>query len=150
MSIPAEKAAEIWRFCNAKLCARARLAHPAARPPTARPPSRARAPRPLRSDAAMAPMRKQAASAMAQDTSTDHIDSKAIIAKVLYGFYQDEPSLQAGCTGVDSLAAFTQALAHNFLKEPALAARAELYETLGLPPPDETGGSLTSRLGMKS
>ena len=32
----------------------------------------------------------------------------------------------------------------------ALAARAELYETLGLPPPDETGGSLTSRLGMKS
>jgi hypothetical protein len=112
---------------------------------------------------------------MEGDTSTDHIESKAIIAKVLYAYFQSEDALREGCTGIDSLPKFTtvrmpaklvaihacpsqvclsshgymptQAIAANFLVEPALNARKEFYDACGLPPPDESGGSLTSRIG---
>lgn len=123
--------------------------------------------------------RKMAAAAMAADTSTDHIESKAIIAKVIssaarkspwrrwsaiqrpsfiglgplvsnvvptpcrsqvaYGIVQDTPELNEACSSVKNEQDFIQALAAHFLKEPALSARAETYDTLGLPPPDETG-----------
>ena len=52
---------------------------------------------------------------------------------------QDTPELKEACSKVTSEQAFIQALAAHFLKEPALSARAETYDNLGLPPPDETG-----------
>ena len=52
---------------------------------------------------------------------------------------QDTPELKDLCSAVTSEQAFIQALAEHFLKEPALSARRETYENLGLPPPDETG-----------
>ena len=45
----------------------------------------------------------------------------------------------AECAGIPDEAAFVRALSENFLKEPALSARKELYSSLGLPPPDESG-----------
>ena len=52
-------------------------------------------------------MKAQTRRAMEGDTSTDHIESKAIIAKVLYAYFQTEEALREGCTGVDSLQVFT-------------------------------------------
>ena len=71
--------------------------------------------------------------------------------QVAWGIVQDTAELKAACEGINSEQSFVQALAANFLIEPALSARAATYEALGLPPPDETGGSLTSRIaGPKS
>jgi hypothetical protein len=59
--------------------------------------------------------------------------------QVAYGIVKDTPELNELCSGVTNEQAFIQALAEHFLKEPALTARRETYENLGLPPPDETG-----------
>ena len=59
--------------------------------------------------------------------------------QVAWGIVQDTPELKAECEGINSEQGFIQALAANFLLAPALEARAETYEALGLPPPDETG-----------
>ena len=84
--------------------------------------------------------------AMAADTSEDHIESKEHIAKVAWSIASGDEALMAECVGIEDEAAFVRALAENFLKEPALSARKELYSRLGLPPPDETGGSVTARM----
>jgi hypothetical protein len=88
---------------------------------------------------------KMARNAMAQDTSTDHIESKKLIGSVAWGIVQDTAELKAACDGIDNLDDFIKALAENFLKEPALGARAETYEALGLPPPDESGAPHSRR-----
>ena len=86
-----------------------------------------------------------ASKAMAADTSEDRIESKKMIARMAWGLVQDTAALKTECEGIQAEEDFIQALAANFLVEPALAARAETYATLGLPPPDESGGSITSR-----
>ena len=90
-----------------------------------------------------------ATAAMAGDTSTDHIESKTAIARVAYGMVCDTPELKEECAKVTDESSFIKALADHFLHEPALTARSELYSNLGLPPPDETGGSLTARIASK-
>lgn len=92
---------------------------------------------------------KMARAAMAGDTSTDHIESKKMIAKVAFGIVADTAELKTICAHIPDELQFIAALANNFLKEPALTARQKTYEALGLPPPDETGGSLTSRIAGK-
>ena len=62
-----------------------------------------------------------------------------------WGIVQDTAELKAACDGIDNLDDFVKALAENFLKEPALGARAETYEALGLPPPDESGALHSQR-----
>ena len=94
-------------------------------------------------------MKKMATAAMAGDTSTDHIESKTAIARVAYGMVCDTPELKEECAKVTDESSFIKALADHFLHEPALTARSELYSNLGLPPPDETGGSLTARIASK-
>ena len=93
---------------------------------------------------------KMARNAMAQDTSTDQIESKELIGKMAWGLVQDTADLKAECEGIANADDFLKELAANFLKEPALAARAETYDALGLPPPDETGAPLSFFLARKS
>ena len=62
-----------------------------------------------------------------------------------YGIVQDTPELKALCSSVESEQTFIKALAEHFLHEPALSARAEVYQNLGLPPPDESGEHRRSR-----
>ena len=82
---------------------------------------------------------------MAADTSEDRLESKKMIAGLAWSYVGDDPAT-LNPTGIASVEDFVQALAANFLKEPALSARKSVYECLGLPPPDESGGSMTSRM----
>eukprot|EP00325_Prymnesiales_sp_UTEX-LB-985_P027725 CAMPEP_0174721608 /NCGR_PEP_ID=MMETSP1094-20130205/36660_1 /TAXON_ID=156173 /ORGANISM="Chrysochromulina brevifilum, Strain UTEX LB 985" /LENGTH=121 /DNA_ID=CAMNT_0015922331 /DNA_START=130 /DNA_END=495 /DNA_ORIENTATION=- len=93
---------------------------------------------------------KMAQNSLKADQSLDRYESKTILAKILYVMWKELASdheVKQGCNGINHENEFVTAMAANFLVEPALSARKVVYETLQLPPPDETGGSLTSRLG---
>merc|ERR1740130_763570 len=89
------------------------------------------------------PMLSQVKKAMAADTSESRMESKKLIAGLAYSYVVDTPELAPGITTADELII---ALAANFLLEPALGERKRVYELLCLPPPDESGGSVTSRM----
>jgi hypothetical protein len=89
------------------------------------------------------PQFKQVKAAMAADTSESRMESKTLIASLAWSYVQDCPEMAPGVKSGEEL---VPALAANFLHEPALGARKQVYAILGLPPPDETGGSVTSRM----